>query len=348
MSAPPEPCLQYLDNQTGLTVFQYDKMGPGRQFHDVVVVKGSFDIQTGGVLANPVRGKLSLADTHRNPDDPLGSSLAEAGDLILGKPGADIYVTGTAVSAYPRKQWSVEVSVLGPQHTALVQYRCVATGPRRWRHSREHGWHLGDPDETAAVPILYELAWGGRARDADNPPEQWESCGINPSGSGYSFQGYSLDDQPAGPQWGTENATSRSVIQELTGLGPVARFWDSRKHYAGTYDAAWRERFDAGEPDYPTDFDPRFFQCAHPALQITQALKGDEQLRLTGLLPVDAAVPVVLPNWRIRASTDRSKFQLPLDTLHIDLDTRQLHLTWRLTLPQTRRIKRVLLSLEKS
>ena len=70
----------------------------------------------------------------------------------------------------------------------------------------------------------------------------------------------------------------------------VARPWTSRLKYAGTYDDAWlhatREDVAAGRPaDYARDFDPRFFQCAHPGLILPDYLEGDEEIVLTGLMP---------------------------------------------------------------
>jgi hypothetical protein len=347
MEMLPEPRLRRVDNQTGLSVMQYDKMAPGRKFCDVVVVKASFDLTPDGLMAAPAPGKLCLADRARHSDNPLGSSLAEAGDLILGKPGADIVLTGSLRSLSPQLHWPVHVAVIDEaQGMTLADYRCVVTGPRRWQHSRKEGWHLGEAGLTDAVPAEYELAWGGRRADLETPADQWDSHSDNPSGSGFSFDGYSVEDQPRGPQWISHAGFHdiASISQELTGLGPIARFWRSRSSFGGTYDTAWREQFDAGRPDYPSDFDLHFFQCAHPALQTAAGLRGDECLSLQGVLQSADAVRVPLPGWTIEAVLGNVRFNLPLDTVHLDLDDSRMDLVWHLVLPQALGIERVQLN----
>jgi hypothetical protein len=347
MAILPSPRLKHVDDQTGLTVFQYDKMAPGRTFHDVVVVKASFDLTSEGINPASSPAPLSLADTHRNEDDPTGSSLVRAGDLIMGKPGADIYVTGAARNPRPSKHWLVGVT-LGPMDKPLLRYECVVTGPHRWQHSILKGWHSSPPELTQAVPIQYELAYGGRAPSPPEPPEQWERSGTNPSGSGYSMAAYSITDTPPAPQWEPATAFGSSRSKELVGLGPVARFWASRQQYAGTYDEAWLRQFkEEAIPDYPADFDSRFFQCAHPQLQTRAPLRGDEALCLVGLLAEKTRLETRLPGLAIVANAKNGTARLPLDTVHIDLDAQQVHLVWHLTLPQTLDIEQLNLSLEK-
>jgi hypothetical protein len=347
MALLPPPRLKYLDDQTGLTVFQYDKMMPGRAFCDVVVVKASFALTPEGLNQAPSPAPLSLADTHRDEDDPTGSSLVQAGDLIVGKPGADIYLTGSARNQRPSGRWLVRVTV-GPMDVPLAQYACAVTGPRCWQHSSVKGWHLGPSEPTQAVPTHYELAYGGREHAPDLPPELRERFDANPSGSGYSMAAYSSADTPPALQWEPAGGFSSSTSRDLVGLGPIARFWASRRRYAGTYDEAWQRQFDEEAiPDYPADFDLRFFQCAHPQLQTRAPLRGDESLCLEGLLAGAARLNTQLPGWAIVAAWTEGKTSLPLDTVHIDLDAEEAHLVWHLTLPQTLDIERVSLTLER-
>ncbi|MBK6296055.1 MAG: DUF2169 domain-containing protein [Rhodoferax sp.] len=266
MALLPEPRLRHLDDQTGLTVFQYDKMAPGRQFCDVVLAKARFELTPEGISRSARPAELCLADTHRNADDPLGSSLAQAGDLIVGKPGADIYVSGLARRAQPARYWAVSVT-LGPQAQPLAHYECAATGPRHWRHSLLSGWQLSETEPTQAVPIEYELSYGGSKPDSKKPADEWQRFEPNPSGTGFSFDHYPRDQTPAAPQWESASVFASLKSKELVGLGPVARFWTSRKQFIGTYDEAWqREQLKDGViADYPADFDLRFFQCATPS-----------------------------------------------------------------------------------
>lgn len=364
MALLPEPRLQFLDDQTGLTVFQYEKMAPGLLFCDVVVVKASFALTAQGIDPNPASGPLVLADTHREPERPMSTSLAEAGDLILGKPGADIYVTGHARNHHPSKWWRVGVSVdakAGSQDKPLAQYECAVTGPRVWQHTLLKGWHLSDTEATQAVPVQYELSYGGRKPDAERAEEWWDSFKPNPCGSGYSFDGYSTSDTYAGPQWERAGLLGSWKSNELVGLGPVARFWQTRARYAGTYGPQWERQHQPGNiSDYAPDFDLRFFQCAHPALQTQKPLRGDEALQLEGLVavndpkrPLDTRLYTQLPGlsvvaaWGTQDRHSNKRQALPLDTVHIDLEATQVHLVWRLTLPHSFDVHSAHLSLEK-
>lgn len=354
MALLPEPRLKHLDDQTGLTVFQYDKMAPGLLFCDVVVVKASFALTAQGIDPRPTPGTLSLADTHRVADSPMSTSLEQAGDLILGKPGADIYVTGHARQHRPSKWWRVGITV-GPLAKPLAQYACAATGPRVWQHTLLKGWHVSDTEATQAVPVQYEFSYGGRKPDRDKTEALWDSFEPNPSGSGYSFDGYSKSDTPAAPQWEAPSALGSWKSNELVGLGPVARFWATRARYAGTYDDTWQREFKPGKiSDYASDFDIRFFQCAHPKLQTQKPLRGNEALQLEGLLPMEdrqnpleTRMSTQLPGWAIVASWGHQKTPLPLDTVHIDLDHSKVDLVWHLTLPHSLNIEQMHLGLEK-
>lgn len=342
MSVLPEPVLQILDNQTGLTVFQYDKMAPGKIFHDVVVVKARFKLLPGGLCPVPKPGILVLADESRQPDDPLGSSLAQAGDLILGKPGADILVTGMAYPGRPAQRFHVGLRISHNQ-LPLVNYGCTATGERHWQYSRTQSWHMSEPVEAEQVPIAYELAWGGRRPEPDVPPEAWDIYRPNPSGSGYSFAGYSVDEQPSAPQWEPE-VSQIQTPPLLTGFGPVARHWQSRQQYTGTYDEEWRKQLEDNPPylDYPADFDLHFFQCAHPSLQSRAPLVGNECLELMHLVKGVPYLKTWLPCIGIQAywqeGLARQQATLPLDTVRIctdeETDGNSIDLTWRWSKPQ--------------
>lgn len=352
----PSPRLERLTDETGLTVFQYMKMAPGRVYCDVVLVKACLSFSEDGIEGPLQPSDFILADTHFNPDAPLGSSLETAGDVVLGKPGADVLVTGTARSASMQRAWPVEVSVHSPGGDSLVKHDCMATGQTRWQYGRLSGWALSDPEPTQAVPIRYELAYGGRKPDPQRPEEEWEGYEANPSGTGFSLDHHAKTDTPDGPQWlSGGHADLRSG--GLVGLGPVARFWSDRARHAGIYDDAWKAAQQGHAAfDYGRDFDWRFFHSAHPGLRASPAFKGDESIRLAGLLPMQDGAPWTarLPGWGLHARCDsplsgtgtRTAF-LPLDTLHIDLDARRIHLVWRLVAAHGLNIDRAVLRMEK-
>jgi len=341
--------LERIDDETGFSVFHYQKMAPGRLFCDVVAVKASFDLTPNGISPVPRPGKFCMADLYRDPGDPTGSSLLEASDLMLGKPGGEIIVRGTARRSRPYRRWQVAVEV-GPLGSPLINYACIATGPRRWEHGLMKGWRLSEPDFAQEVPIRYELAYGCRKHDATKVADQWDRYDINPSGSGYNMVHHSLFDTPPGTQWGTDTPFEILRGKELVGLGPVPRFWASRQRYGGIYDEAWeRQHEENATPDYPKDIDLRYFQSAHPLLQAKAPFKGNEALRLFGLLPTTDALHTHFTSIGVFASfqNQQERKALPLDTVHIDLDAKTVDIVWRLTVPESLNIDSIRLTAGK-
>lgn len=178
--------------------------------------------------------------------------------------------------------------------------------------------------------------------------------GANPAGLGYWDAGQ-LDKTVAhaAPQIEALDMpiTAMGGTYPLAAPAPLARFWSDRVRHGGTYDDAWHRQFHASAiPDFPHDFDTRFFQCAHPNLICGQSLHGDELLNLVGLVPGPQEVLVCqLPEIRIQADLTAAdgrvgQQSLALDTLHIDLDAQAVALTWRLTLDQRACIERVRLT----
>ena len=361
----PEPKLEQVENQTPFPHMAFFKMAPGRHFHDVVVVHGSFDLIEGRVPPAQKQSGPVLADRCWDSENAPRSSLKDAGDLLLYKPGTDVYVTGSAQSAQRqhRPRWSAGVMVLR-EKAVLLRHFLELTGPRHWQNGLFRGWHLSDPTPTDSVPLRYELAYGGAfpklaKHDATGAAIKWKTCKINPSGSGF-FDERNLDRnaQLPGPQSADPATPIRGTNKAypLTGFGPVARFWQARSQYAGTYDTHWRNQYhDAmakGEcPDYPPDFDMRFYQCAPPQLISAEHFHGDERIALGGLLADAPVLWADLPGISLHAHvlaaaapTQPPPIPLKLDTIHIDLDARRLNLSWRLCLPYEADIRSIALT----
>jgi hypothetical protein len=351
----PKPLLREVTNDTSLETFQCEKMGVGRRFYDTVVVKTTITLSDDPVVAEK-QAPILFADEPWDPDRTELSSLKRAGDVLLVKMSTDVIVTGTARAprGQPAQEWDAAVEVMRGSETVLASRACVL-GPRRWRHKTQNGWELTEPEPTATVPIRYELAYGG-AYPADEPaagppdpdappPAKWVVHRPNPSGTGF-FDVRAMDPakEYRAPQWQQREHPVRHWNDEvpLAGFGPVSRIWSSRLKFAGTYDAAWvkKTRAEAGEglpPDYPADFDVRFFQCAHPTLIAPSWLEGDEHIVLRGLMPDPKPRVAKLPRVAVDAALRNGSGEvrvgnIPLDTVHIDVDEETVSLCWRLTL----------------
>ncbi|MGE0784999.1 MAG: DUF2169 domain-containing protein [Sandaracinaceae bacterium] len=362
----PEPRLEAVQNRTPFALFRCDKMGVGRRFFDTVVVKGTFVLAPGPLRLADEQDPIALADEPWDESAPERSSLRVAGDVVLTKPSTDVLVTGTARAPSKASEWDVRVAV-ARGGSRSVDRRFRVTGPRSWVR-RDGEWTLTDAEPTDAVPVRYELAYGGAYVDeAQHTPEDdlsspWVVHRPNPSGTGFVDERSLPDDaEVRAPQWldpkqwvdpaqGLDpdaGLAAPNAELALAGFGPIARPWASRIGFAGTYDAAWlsrtRQEIERGlPPDYAADFDPRFFQCAHPDLITKEHLRGDEEIALEGLTP--GALTLRLPACRVLAHMLDGRNQaheerMPLDTVHVDLDRERVHLTWRLTLDQARDVR---------
>jgi hypothetical protein len=222
------------------------------------------------------------------------------------------------------------------------------------------------------VPIRYELAYGGAypvppddepkpEPDPDAPPPaKWVVHPPNPSGTGF-FDEHAMDPsiEYRAPQWEPSDHPVTMWNREvpLCGFGPVSRIWSSRLALAGTYDTAWvkKTRAEAAEglpADYAPDFDYRFFQCAHPELIASGYLEGDERILLRGLLSEREVGVAQLPRVSILATLfygggGGAVERLPLDTVHVDLETGTVDVCWRLAVDHGRDVRRTTLTLVK-
>ena len=315
---------------------------------------------------------------------PEYSSLKAAGDTVLFKPLTDVYVTGTARSFQNKPQTSWNGSLYVRQGKGVLINKTLRfTGPRQWRHTSANMWKLTSPSATTHVPLRYELSYGGyyidvKAKETTEPVI--EAFEHNPSGSGYFGPTDSLfsfgngsplalhqrDQSYVGPQidWPNDRISTNTDINfknyRPAGWGPIARWWSPRVERQGSYDAAWHQDFEQntyGYADYPKDFDCSYFNCA-PADQMIKgalngALQGDEFIELEGVFSDKQAVSVQLPGWKLTVDLfnhegKRLTDNMRLDTIHVDLDTQQLHATWRLTLGHERRISACIIVCDKA
>jgi hypothetical protein len=117
------------------------------------------------------------------------------------------------------------------------------------------------------------------------------------------------------------------------GFGPWPENAWHRIAHAGTYDDQWRK---TRSPLPPKDFHPRYFNCAHPQLQLDAPPAPGCQVRAINLSAAplaDFSVPEIhLEVTAARRGISRS-WPLHMDTLTLDTEAREISLRWSAGIP---------------
>ncbi|MFC4161936.1 DUF2169 family type VI secretion system accessory protein [Chitinimonas lacunae] len=255
--------------------------------------------------------------------EPYRSSLRVQSDLTPRKPATDVTVVGKARPRddKPVPAWLAALEV-GPIKKVLR-----LTGPRAWRWRLTGGWKLDAPEPTEAVPLCFELAYGGLVETATGR-QVFEA---NPLGRGFWGEAEPPRDQahPAAQIESPDNPIqSISKIARSVSCSPLADFFSDRCQFAGT---------PTDDPTPPDDFQLDFWQSAPLDQRAVPYLQGGEVLRLIGFTP-NGEVRLKLPQYRMRAilkwtDTLRETQLLDLDTVQVDLDARTLSLRWYTAIP---------------
>ncbi|REG14286.1 hypothetical protein ATI61_1275 [Archangium gephyra] len=296
----------------------------------VLVVAGSFAMPRPG---RPSTETLPLCDEQLAPHEtdvywgePGTSSLRYETQAVYTRPMTDVLLHGHAWAPRGRRVGVTQVSVrVGP-----LQKRAVVSGTRVWQRGVVRVVP-SDPLPFESLPLRYEHGFGGTAGT------QYETR--NPVGVGfYESERKALDNPLPSIEEPQAMIRSWSDRPEPCGFGPVARNWQPRLGFAGTYDAAWVER---RAPLWPADFDERFFQVAPAGLRATPHLRGGEPVVLEGVSP-DGPIAFPLPTYRVVARCHFARRVerrlMTLDTVYLEPDDRRLVLIWRATFPAHREL----------
>ena len=325
-------------NNTPWASLAFERRTPADEPLLVVVLQGRFALEDGFVCA-PLREQrpVELTDTFRG--DPRTTSLRREGALATYKPATDVHLDAVAHApgGVAAASWTPRVAI-GDRAMDLR-----VTGPRWWRH-RDGRWQLTPIEPCASVELSWENAFGG-AHTIDGVRVAEER---NPLGTGFLPDGARRSVGARAPQVLHPEDPEHVAGERYAphGCAPLGRDTAWRLPHAGTYDERWRrERW----PRLPDDFDPRFYNSAHPSLVRDPWLRGDERIGLRHLTP-EGELRAALPGYgcaldlrdelgRVEAAPMR------LDTVHLDLgppDARSVTLTWRACVPLRDGLSRVI------
>lgn len=282
------------------------------------LVKGTYDLRPGGA-ATPAEEPEPLSGDLHFEDDPA-HSLRYASDFALFKPRADVIVVGHCHAPGGKPSPVVRAGF------AIGSYsKAIAVLGDRLARGSVLGLSRPDPEPFLRMPLRYENAWGG------------PGYAKNPIGKGFAEE-VAPDGKKVRRMPNLENP--ENLVVDSQGKvdpwcpGPIPMTWTQRISRAGSYDKKWlQERW----PNFPEDFDWRFFNAAPPDQQLPAYLQGDERLRFENLHPKHPEYESRLPGLRVRClfggpSGSRIRLRevpLNLDSLWIDVDAERLVLVWR-------------------
>lgn len=347
--------LLHTHNLTPFAWTSSEKMAPGHRVCDIVIVKCSVPLAPSldAAVCKPQQAQHSpihMADMGWQSELGAYAPLRVAGDVVLFKPATDVLITGEALPQGSQSPyWPAQINV--KTTTELRQQTLLLHAPRQWCWSLLKGWQLVYTDATHSLPLRYEQAYGGSYRDKD----EWHYHEANPAGRGW-LPVNRLDTHVhyEAAQIELRGDPLKHIEKPIAtpALGPIARPWDLRSQYAGTYDQQWQAQAPHPELgwDYPQDFDLRFFQAAAPGLVFTPHFSGGEAIELLGLADRPALygqIPRWQPKLALRGPLRSEPYIAPmrLDTVEIDLEEQRLHLLWRSSLPQEQRWQQAIIGL---
>ncbi len=310
-------------NLSPLPVFGAEHRFYNGHQYNVLVTKCTFALIPGKPL-KPLLEQPPIVFNDINEGEADWATLRYPSDVIPFKQKVDVVVVGSAMPENGDKTdaWLANIAIGEWQKTLKLN------GPREWR-STMSGWSLSDPQPTNAVPLTYELAYGGTVGPFDTPRAYYD---FNPLGRGFIGDDDKLHSSKslAAPQieYLDSPITSPNRTVRVAGFAPIQDYFESRAKFAGTWDKEWEKNT---APNIPNDMDLRFWNVA-PEDQQLDKLKGDERITMIGFLP-EGKIEFELPAYRPRAilydaDEDTDTRELVLDTVHIDLDARRVTLRW--------------------
>lgn len=258
---------------------------------------------------------------------PDSSSLRREGQTAPVRLGTDVLLEGQAWAPQGKAAQRVDVALVIP---GRISKTVAVFGERVWTQGIG-GLTATSPRPFVSMPLVYERAFGGAER-GDAPVREFDPR--NPFGRGFYTRESQAFDQPLPNLEDPRDliGSPRDRPRPMS-FGPIARSWQPRVGYGGTYDQRW---IDERAPMWPRDLDPRFFHSAPPDQQVHPHLRGGEPVGLTGVAP-DGPIHFVVPRYRLQVKSvfhsHASWHPMSIDALLIEPDSGAFSVIWRAGIP---------------
>src|SRR5438445_12016778 len=259
-----------------------------------VVVKATFVLAREGEDVRPTPKQLPIFNNDIATDAKPPSVRFES-DLVPFKPCTDVVLVG---KAYAPEGKPVTEMVAGLR-LGQLRHGVAVIGDRTWQAQFLDKPTISYTQPFLAMDLVYERAFGGFDKPAGlYCKENHVGTGFIGKRSGERVEGLRLpnleDPRNLINAW---NSRPRPA-----GFGFYGRSWAPRLAYAGTYDEKYmKER----HPLLPADFSYRFFNGAHPDLQVGGYLRGDEEIDLLNVCPNASRVHFRLTGLMPKISVER-------------------------------------------
>jgi hypothetical protein len=249
-----------------------------------IVVKATFLIAREGEDVRPTPKQLPIFNNDIMTDAKPPSVRFES-DLVAFKPCTDVVLVGRAYAP----EGKPVTEIVAGLRVGQVRYGVAVIGDRKWQTQLLERPTVSYTQPFLTMDLVYERAFGGFDKPAGMYcKENHVGMGFIGKRSGERVEGLNLpnleDPRNLINAW---NSRPRPA-----GFGFYGRSWAPRLAYAGTYDEKYmKER----HPLLPADFSYRFFNGAHPDLQVGGYLRGDEEVDLLNVCPGASRVHFRLP-----------------------------------------------------
>jgi hypothetical protein len=309
-NTPFKPDISLLPNKDGIDTLY-------------AVIKATFTISPELSIAKEQVPPF-MADEHWG--EPGKSSVKYGSDVHLGKLSTDVLLVGQAWAPGGRAVAELDTTVAVAERQKTIRVH----GNRVFKNGLL-GISMSAPEPFVSMPLVYERTFGGtHVLDAEKGKLLAEAR--NPVGTGFKGKrsASELKDRPA-PNLEDPKKPFKGPADkgEPACYGYIAGSWMPRLQYAGTYDAAWQKN---RAPYLPDDFNPRFFNAAHPDLIFDRFLQGGEPVRLVN---VSSRGPhqFLLPRCRfaveVQISGRKEALTVQCETVLLEPDENRFSMVWR-------------------